>query len=309
MEKPVLVIMAAGMGSRYGGLKQIDEVDDCGNILIDYSIYDAKRAGFESIVFIIKHEFEDEFKEKIGNRISKIMNVTYVYQELDVVPKGYEIPKIRTKPWGTGHAIMCCKDVINGPFAVINADDYYGKHGFELIYNYLKEHPDNEKYQFTMVGYHLKNTVTENGFVSRGICEVNEKDELIKVTERTHIEVVGEEIKFTEDEGKTWTRLDEDSIVSMNLWGFTKGIMEEIEEEFNKFLETKVPQNVKKAEFFLPEMVTVLLEEGKADVKVLKSPDKWYGMTYKEDKVVVVDAIKKMKEEGVYPENLWEEEK
>ena len=221
MKKPVLVIMAAGMGSRYGGLKQIDPVDREGHIIMDFSIYDAKRAGFEKVVFIIKKENEADFKEAVGRRIEKVMEVAYVFQELANIPEGFEIPEGRVKPWGTAHAVLSAMDEIDGPFAVINADDYYGRHAFQTIYDYLTTHEDDEKYRYTMVGYRLKNTVTDNGHVARGVCGLNEENELVSVTERTRIEKRNGGIEYSEDDGRTWTEIDGDTLVSMNMWGFT----------------------------------------------------------------------------------------
>lgn len=305
MQKPVLVIMAAGMGSRYGGLKQIDPVDSDGHIIMDFSIYDAKRAGFEKVVFIIKKSIEQEFKECIGDRISKYIDVEYVYQELDTLPEGFSIPEGREKPFGTGHAILSCKDVVKGPFAVINADDYYGVHAFKEIYNYLSENEDDEKYRYAMVGYILSNTLTENGYVSRGICETDADGYLTGITERTHIEKREDGVAFTEDDGASWTSLSGDSIASMNLFGFTASMLGELEAGFTKFLEKGLKENPLKCEYFLPSVVGNLIEEKKATVKVLKSADRWYGITYKEDKQAVVDAIKGLKQDGVYPEHLW----
>ena len=305
MQKPVLVIMAAGMGSRYGGLKQIDPVDSDGHIIMDFSIYDAKRAGFEKVVFIIKKSIEQEFKECIGDRISKYIDVEYVYQELDTLPEGFSVPEGREKPFGTGHAILSCKDVVKGPFAVINADDYYGVHAFKEIYNYLSENEDDEKYRYAMVGYILSNTLTENGYVSRGICETDADGYLTGITERTHIEKREDGVAFTEDDGASWTSLSGDSIASMNLFGFTASMLGELEAGFAKFLEKGLKENPLKCEYFLPSVVGNLIEEKKATVKVLKSADRWYGITYKEDKQAVVDAIKGLKQDGVYPEHLW----
>ena len=306
MKKPVLVIMAAGMGSRYGGLKQIDPVDEQGHIIRDFSIYDAKRAGFEKVVFIIKKAIEKEFKAGIGDRISQYMDVEYVYQELDTLPEGFEVPEGRVKPFGTGHAILSCKDVVDGPFAVINADDYYGVHAFQEIYNYLTENEDDEKYHYAMVGYILSNTLTENGYVSRGICEMDKDAFLTGITERTHIEQRDMGVQFTEDDGQTWEDIAADSIVSMNMFGFTASMLKELECRFPEFLEKGLKENPMKCEYFLPSVVSDLIEEDKADVKVLRSEDRWYGITYKEDKEAVVSAVQKLKDTGVYPQHLWE---
>ena len=306
MKKPVLVIMAAGMGSRYGGLKQIDPVDNEGHIIMDFSIYDAKRAGFEKVVFIIKKAIEKEFKAGIGDRISQYMDVEYVYQELDTLPEGFEVPEGRVKPFGTGHAILSCKDVVDGPFAVINADDYYGVHAFQEIYNYLTENEDDEKYHYAMVGYILSNTLTENGYVSRGICEMDKDAFLTGITERTHIEQRDMGVQFTEDDGQTWEDIAADSIVSMNMFGFTASMLKELECRFPEFLKKGLEENPMKCEYFLPSVVSDLIEEDKADVKVLRSEDRWYGITYKEDKEAVVSAVQKLKDPGVYPQHLWE---
>lgn len=306
MKKPVLVIMAAGMGNRYGGLKQIDPVDNEGHIIMDFSIYDAKRAGFEKVVFIIKKAIEKEFKAGIGDRISQYMDVEYVYQELDTLPEGFEVPEGRVKPFGTGHAILSCKDVVDGPFAVINADDYYGVHAFQEIYNYLTENEDDEKYHYAMVGYILSNTLTENGYVSRGICEMDKDAFLTGITERTHIEQRDMGVQFTEDDGQTWEDIAADSIVSMNMFGFTASMLKELECRFPEFLKKGLEENPMKCEYFLPSVVSDLIEEDKADVKVLRSEDRWYGITYKEDKEAVVSAVQKLKDTGVYPQHLWE---
>ena len=307
MNKPVLVIMAAGMGSRYGGLKQIDPVDGEGHIIMDFSMFDAKRAGFEKVIFIIKKENEADFKEAVGDRMGKYMEVSYAFQELSNIPEGYEVPEGRVKPWGTAHAVLSCIDQIDGPFAVINADDYYGVEAFKLIYDYLSTHQDDDKYRYTMVGYHLGNTVTDNGHVARGICEMNEAGELLSIRERTRIEKRDGGIAFTEDDGETWTFVPADTTVSMNMWGFSKSILEEIKKGFPAFLDKGLKENPMKCEYFLPAVVSSLVEEDRASVAVLKSADKWYGVTYKEDKPVVEAAVKRMKEEGVYPTHLWRE--
>ena len=307
MNKPVLVVMAAGMGSRYGGLKQLDPIDDNGHVILDYSCYDAMRAGFETVVFVIKPEIEDIFKEKIGNRIAQKMNVEYVFQRPDDLPEGYSVPEGRTKPWGTAQAVLAARDVVNGPFAVINADDYYGPEGFEEIYNYLLHHPDTpELYEYAMVGYLLKNTVTENGSVARGVCTETASGYLHNVVERTKI-VKGEmNPRYTEDDGETWHDLSDDDIVSMNLWGFQKSYLEEAWAGFPAFLDKTLEENPMKGEYFLPTVVSNLLSRRKARVKVLRSNDKWYGVTYKEDKPMVVAAMAELREKGMYPEKLWE---
>ena len=307
MKKPVLVIMAAGMGSRYGGLKQIDPVDDQGHIIIDFSMYDAKRAGFEKVIFVIKKENEADFKEAVGNRIEQYLDVSYVYQDINNLPEGYSVPEGRVKPWGTAHAVLSSINEVDGPFTVINADDYYGVEAFQLIYDYLSTHADDEKYRYTMVGYQLKNTVTDNGHVARGVCEMNAQGQLVEINERTQIEKHNGGIAYTEDGGETWTELAEDTIVSMNMWGFTRSILDEIKDGFPAFLENGLATNPLKCEYFLPSVVSDLLGEDKATVTVLTSKDKWYGVTYKEDKPVVVEAMKKMMEIGVYPKHLWEE--
>lgn len=307
MKRPVLVIMAAGMGSRYGGLKQIDPIDKDGHIIIDFSIYDAIQAGFEELVFIIKKENEADFREVIGDRMEKKVKVTYVYQDLHNLPDGYEMPEGRVKPYGTGHAIMSCIGAVDGPFAVINADDYYGAKAFQLIYDYLLSHPDDEKYRYTMVGYILENTLTDNGHVARGVCMTDEKGYLVGINERTHIEKRNGGAEYTEDDGATWVEIPEHSTVSMNMWGFNESILEELKERFPAFLDANMQTNPLKCEYFLPTVVGELLSEEKATVEVLKSEDRWYGVTYKEDKVTVVQAIQKLKDAGLYPQKLWEE--
>lgn len=304
MGKPSLVIMAAGMGSRYGGLKQIDPIDDQGHIIMDFSIYDAMAAGFEKVVFIIKRANEQAFKESIGNRVSEKVQVEYVYQELDKIPQGFDIPEGREKPFGTGHAILCCKEVLDGPFVVINADDYYGKHAYQAVYDYLMEHQEDGKNCYAMVGYALKNTLTEYGHVARGICRTDEQGFLEEIVERTHIEKRGEGAAFTEDGGKSWTEVSADSIVSMNMWGFSRSILQELENGFVEFLRNELPDNPLKAEYYLPTAVGELLREGKASVRVLTSRDKWHGVTYKEDKKMVVEAIAGLKKQGLYPEEF-----
>lgn len=304
--KPVLVVMAAGMGSRYGGLKQIDPIDKEGNIIMDFSIYDAVRAGFEKVVFIIKRENADAFRKAIGYRVSEYVQVEYVYQDLQNVPEGFEVPKGREKPWGTGHAVLSCLDVVDGPFAVVNADDYYGVNAFRMAYDFLSKAEDDEKYHYMMVGYVLENTLTEHGHVARGVCVTDEQGYLKDIHERTHIEKRPDGAAYTEDAGETWINIPKGSIVSMNMWGFTNSILKELKERFRVFLEENLPNNPQKCEYFLPFVVDELLREGKADVKVEKSLDRWYGVTYKEDKECVVEAIQKLKDSGLYPQKLWE---
>ncbi|MDO4470753.1 MAG: sugar phosphate nucleotidyltransferase [Bacillota bacterium] len=308
MKKPVLVIMAAGMGSRYGGLKQIDPVDEQGHIIMDFSIFDAKRAGFEKVVFIIKKENEADFREVIGKRMANHMEVAYVFQDLNNIPEGFSVPEGRVKPWGTAHAVLSAIDEIDGPFAVINADDYYGRHAFQTIYDYLSTHEDDDKYRYTMVGYELQNTVTDNGHVARGICQVSADGKLEGIQERTRIEKRDGKIAFTEDDGETWTFVPGETLVSMNMWGFTRSILDEIKAGFPAFLKKGIAENPMKCEYFLPTVVDNLEKAGRAEVTVLSSKDKWFGVTYKEDKPVVVEAIRKMKEDGLYPERLWGEE-
>lgn len=306
MKEPILVIMAAGMGSRYGGPKQIDPVGEHGEIIIDYSIYDALKAGFKRIVCIITHGIEADFKEILGDRLSKICEVRYAFQNTDSLPKGYTVPEGRQKPWGTGHAILSCGELIDAPFCVINADDYYGAEAFQIMYDYLKTARDGERYHYSMVGYILENTLTENGHVARGICTV-EDGYLTGIQERTRIEKHGGAAEYTEDDGASWIPIPAGSTVSMNLWGFTPGMINELQAGFPAFLDKALRENPLKAEYFLPFAVNSLLESGKADVRVFRSHDRWYGVTYRQDKPVVEKAIREMTAAGKYPENLWEE--
>lgn len=306
MSKPVLVVMAAGMGSRYGGLKQIDPVGNHGQLIIDYSIYDAIRAGFETVVFVIKHDNEAQFKAAIGDRMSKVIEVKYAFQELSDLPEGYAVPEGRVKPFGTAHAILAARKVVDGPFAVVNADDYYGPQAFKAIYDYLRQHPDQPNcYEFAMVGYRLDNTVTEHGHVARGVCLEDEDNYLVSVTERTHIEKDGADARYTEDDGATWTALPGDAVVSMNLWGLTRAFIDEAWARFPAFLDETLKENPLKGEYFLPSVISALIEEGKARVKVLRSSDKWHGVTYQADKPGVVAAIAEKTASGLYPEDLW----
>ena len=304
MKDPVLVIMAAGMGSRYGGLKQIDPIDEEGNLIIDFSIYDAIKAGFKKVIFVVKGELQKDFKERIGDRVEKQVEVAYVHQRLENLPEGFVVPEQRVKPWGTGHAVLSCLDEVDGPFAVINADDYYGASAFRSIYDFLI-HAQEESYCHVMVGYLLENTLTEHGHVARGVCKISKEGNLSEITERTRIEKTETGAHFSEDDGKSWVAIPEGSIVSMNMWGFHNSILKELQERFHTFLARDVPENPLKAEYFLPSVVGHLMKEGKASVRVLKSEDKWYGVTYKEDKEVVIQAIADLKESGFYPKMLW----
>ncbi len=306
MKKPILVVMAAGMGSRYGGLKQIDPVDKEGHIIMDFSIYDAVKAGFEKVVFIIKKENEQDFRSAIGDRLSKKIKVFYVFQELTNLPEGYAVPEGRVKPWGTGHAIMSCIGEIDGPFVVINADDFYGSHAFKMAYDYLTTHQDEDGiYRYMMVGYRLENTLTDNGHVARGVCEMDAQGYLADIHERTHIEKREDGAAYTEDEGKTWVSIPGDATVSMNMWGFSESILGELKKRFAAFLDENLEKNPLKCEYFLPFVVDELLKEGHATVAVEKSQDRWFGVTYKEDKPMVMAAIQNLKDQGVYPVHLW----
>lgn len=284
-----LVVMAAGMGSRFGGLKQMEPISADGRVLLDFSAYDAKRAGFTKIVFVIKEAIAEDFISIVGNRIAEIIDVEYVYQELDKLPDGFVCPEGRQKPWGTAHAILCCKDAVKEPFAVVNADDYYGRNAFDKIYKELV----NDTSDYCMAGFRLKNTLTENGTVSRGVCDVVD-GYLTSVVERTKIK----DCKFTEDDGETWTELSPDTLVSMNLWGFKPDVFGYIEEGFRNFLTEKI--NVPKSEYYLPLVVSELIEKDIKKVRVLTAEDKWYGVTYKEDKPQVVAAIEEMIAKGYY---------
>ena len=305
--KPVLVVMAAGMGSRYGGLKQIDPVGSHGEAILDYSLFDAHEAGFETAVIIIKEAIKKDFMDTVGARLKNCpMEIRYAYQEITKIPEGFSVPGDRTKPWGTSHAVLCAKKEIGGaPFAVINADDYYGKSAFREIYHFLSTTQDTATYNYCMMGYQLGNTVTDNGSVARGICQTDDKGFLIRVDERTRIEKAPQGIHYTEDDGATWTELAPETPVSMNMWGYTPSFLQEIEAQFPAFLENALATNPLKAEFYLPSLVTQLLKEKKATVKVLRTADKWYGVTYAADKPQVVAALKSMADAGMYPDGLW----
>ncbi len=307
MKKPVLVVMAAGMGSRYGGLKQIDPVGSQGEAILDYSIYDAHEAGFETVVIIIKEAIREDFMATVGKRLEKCpVEIRYAYQELNKLPQGYTVPEGRTKPFGTSHAVLCAAKEIDGaPFAVINADDYYGKDAFKVIYDYLSSAQDGQKKDYCMVGYLLGNTVTDHGSVARGICQADAQGNLADIVEQLKIEKYEGGIHYTEDDGATWTDVAADTIVSMNMWGFTPSFLEELETLFPDFLENQVPANPAKAEFLLPRSVDSMIKAGSCTVKVLQSADRWYGVTYAADKPLVVAALKAMTDAGKYPDGLW----
>ena len=300
--EPTLVIMAAGMGSRFGGLKQMTPVDEEGHFIIDFSLYDAYQAGFRHVAFIIKREIEQTFRETIGARMEKWFHVDYVYQELDRLPEGFAVPEGRKKPWGTAHAVACCRGVVEGPFAVINSDDFYGRGAYEEIYRFLTEH--ETPHHYAMLGYQLRNTVTEFGSVARGVCHVQD-GMLLDITERTKIFKRGQDAAYTED-GETFVPLSGDTQVSMNFWGFTPEILDEIWDAFPAFLAENLPANPEKCEFYLPTFVGSRLAEGKVRVRVLPCMETWHGVTYKEDLDSVKAAIGQLKREGKYPARLWE---
>ena len=300
MQEPTLVILAAGMGSRFGGLKQITPVDEHGHAIIDFSLFDAYRAGFRRVAFIIKHEIEADFKAVVGRRVEKYFDVRYVYQQIENLPEGYSVPEGRTKPWGTGHAVLCAAQAVDGPFAVINADDFYGRTAYMALYDYLTgERPENEH---AMVAYQLKKTVTESGSVARGICRV-EDGFLTDVVERTRIEKRGSDAAYTED-GENWLPLSGELPVSMNCWAFSHSMMDELIKRFPAWLDENVPKNPMKCEYFLPSVANALIKDGEGSVRVLNCHETWYGVTYKEDLQSFKDAMKRMRTEGIYPAAL-----
>ena len=306
MNKPVLVVLAAGMGSRYGGLKQMDSVAGHGQSIIDYSIYDARRAGFEKVIFVIKRALEEDFRRLVGDRIARGIQVEYAFQELDDLPAGYAVPAGRKKPWGTTHAVRAARALIPGPFADTNSDDYYGPEAFRLIYDFLSTQDEAAVPQrYAMVSYLLGNTVTDNGSVARGVCRVGEDGLPREVVEHTRIEKDGSDARSTLDGGETWVPLPGSTPVSMNFWGFQRSFVDEGEARFPEFLDRILAENPEKGEFYLPLLVSRLIGEGKAQVQVLPSEDKWYGVTYREDKPGVVAALADMTARGLYPENLW----
>ncbi len=302
MKEITLVIMAAGMGSRYGGLKQMDPIGPKGEIILDYSVYDAIEAGFDKVIFVIKREIEEDFKAIMQGKYEDKIKVGYAYQDINNLPDGYSVPEGRAKPWGTGHAVLSCDGMIDGPFAVINSDDYYGKEAFRLICDKLKN--SKSENEFCMVGFKIENTLTENGYVARGICQTDAEGYLTDIVERTKIALRDGKILFTEDDGESWTEIEKGSTVSMNCWGFSNMMMTELKNRFAAFLD-KNEDNMLKCEYFLPFVVDDLLKEGKISVKVMDTAEKWYGVTYKEDKQTVVDAIRQKMVDGIYPENLW----
>ena len=307
MEKPSLVILAAGIGSRYGGLKQIDPVGSNGELIIDYSVYDAYKAGFERVVFIITRAIRDEFISIIGKRIERYVRAEYVFQEMEDIPRGYAIPEGRVKPWGTTHALLAARSVVKGPFAVINADDFYGARAYKTIYDWLSAPlaPRNGKMRFAMVGYMIENTVSSYGSVARGICKADSDGYLTSIVERTMVEKSPEGARFSEDKGKIWTAIPKGTLVSMNFWGLTPDFFKIAEDDFPRFLDENLPQNPLKCEYLLPNEIGLQLRSGLADVEVLRSIDSWYGVTYSEDGPAVKKALAEMHQSGVYPTPLW----
>lgn len=304
MQKPALVIMAAGMGSRYGGLKQIDPVGPTGEIIMEYSVYDALKSGFGKIVFVIKKDLEALFRERVGRKIEPHAEVEYVFQDPADLPAGFTLPPDRQKPWGTGQAVLACREAINGPFAVLNADDFYGRSSFQTLADFLATARDgNGVGNYAMVGYVLENTLTENGHVARGVCSVDEAGYLTAVTERIRIVRFADGVKFSEDGGQTWTVIPPGSLVSMNMWGFTPGLFAELADRFSRFLRENV--NNPTAEFFIPSAVGALLAEGRATVKVLPTAEQWFGVTYQQDRESVIQSVRALIERGFYPANLW----
>ena len=303
-KKPTLVVMAAGMGSRYGGLKQMDPIGSKGELIIDFSLYDAKAAGFETVVCIIKKEIEHDFKALMDAGAAKKLNILYAYQEIDSVPDPARIPEERTKPWGTGHAVLQIKQLVEGPFAVINADDYYGKEAFVSIYDYLTNVTDENAYDFCMAGYSIEKTLTENGHVARGVCNQTSEGYLSDIQERTKIQINDGRIQFTEDD-ITWQDIPCGTLVSMNFFGFTGPFLNELEERFPKAFEHILKTNPIKGEFYVPLVVGELIKENKARVRVLPTNEQWYGVTYRDDKPLIIEAMKKKKADGEYPDDLW----
>lgn len=304
MNKPVLLVLAAGLGSRYGGLKQLEPVGKHGQLIIDYSLYDAKRAGFEEVIFVIRPEMQAAFEETIGARVGSGLKISYAFQEVTDIPEDCTMPEGRTKPWGTAHAVLSARHLISGSFATINADDFYGSSSFQKLYQFLATHPDTDThYSYGLVGYALKNTVTEHGTVSRGVCTVDDKGHLSRIDERTHIEKGENCPRFTLDDGNNWEDLSPDAYVSMNLWGFSRSYIDKAYQAFSVFLRTLVDPLT--SEYYLPAVADTLVNMSQAQVTILPSDEKWYGITYPEDRDSVVSAIESLTNQGVYPENLW----
>jgi hypothetical protein len=304
MSKPVLVVMAAGVGNRYGGLKQIDPVGSHGETILDYSIYDAMQAGFDKLVFVITEEMEKIFRERVGRTIERQCETVYVFQRLDDVPEGFQVPPERQKPWGTAHAALSARRAVDAPFAVINADDFYGRSSFQILGDYLRSARDHAGvYDYCMVGFVLRNTLTDCGYVSRGVCTMNDEGFLVGVRELVRIERAGANARYTED-GETWIEIPGDTVVSMNMWGFTPSLFSELEAHFLPFLQRN-SDDILKAEYFLPDLIGNLVEEKKATVRVLSTGERWFGMTYQGDRPKVRHAIRGLVSQGVYPENLW----
>jgi len=304
MAKPELVVMAAGIGSRYGGVKQIDPVGPSGQIILDYAIYDALRAGFGKVIFVISERIEQVFREKVGRAVEKCVETEYVLQRLDDLPAGFELPADRTKPWGTAHAALAARGAVTGNFALINADDYYGGKSFRILADYLRQAEDSaEAYDYCMVAFELEKTLTEHGHVARGVCTLTDDGCLARVVERTKIQRFGDAVRYSED-GENWLDLPSDSDVSMNMWGFTPSFLAELERRFPAFLAENIDNP--KAEYFVPTVVNDLIQEGRAKVRVLHTDEKWFGVTYKQDKAAVVAAIRARISEGIYPEKLWD---
>ena len=301
--EPVLVIMAAGMGSRFGGLKQMTAVDECGQVILDYSAYDAIRAGFRKIVCVIKKEHEADFRARVGDRIAAHCDLRYAFQRTDDLPAGFSVPAGRVKPWGTAHAVRAARSQIDGPFAVINADDFYGRGAFEALYRFLSAEGDERTH--CLAAYKLRNTLTENGTVARGVCAADGNGRLLSVTEHTAIRGPADAPAYTEDGGETWTPLDPDAPVSLNTWGLRQSFLDRIEERFSDFLTKTMPQNPEKAEFFLPGVVNSCLEAGTDRVALLHTNEVWHGVTYREDLPAMQQAIAAMRAGGLYPSQLW----
>ena len=299
--------MAAGIGSRYGGLKQIDPVGPSGEIIIDYSIYDALRAGFEKVIFIIRRDIEESFREAVGRKVEGRVEVQYAFQELSDLPEGYSLPEGRQKPWGTGHAVLSTRDIIDRNFAVINADDFYGAGSYRVLCDYLSNACDSDDGagNYCLVGYTLWNTLSDHGHVARGVCSADSDGYLTEIHERTHIEKNGDQARFSEDGGRTWTAVPRDSLVSMNMWGFTPGYLDALAERFPAWLDRNI--DGAKTEFYVPVTVGEMIREGRARVRVLPTEEKWFGVTYREDAPAVKAAISELVASGLYPENLWAE--